>query len=1104
MNHPIPNLAIMASAGTGKTFRLAMRYLTLLKLGVEPGEIVAMTFTNKAAGEIFDKIIQEILALTGRPDVLKQRIEDGMLPADMTDNDLFLILRKILCSPKKLQISTLDSFFFNIISAFPMECGIAGEISMLNEEDDEERVRILLTMIRDSDEEERRILLELVKQAGMNQEPYSIFAPAKEIVKEYYEAYLKFPDEAFWNRISELAPDIRPEDRMSDAELKKAELLFRDAADNAPEGARFFRTLETFAREAAEFARTPIEPYLTPVKNLVKADPDWIRAESAVEIPYNRKTVVLSGQCLHAAQRIMRHLLAVEYGKIADQNSARYHLVRRFDRLYGASVRQNGKLTFKDIVFLLRPPEGGFAALPFSDRVVLEERLDSSCNHYLIDEFQDTSDEQWRAISNLVDEIFQPGQDRFRSFFYVGDIKQSIYQWRAGNPELFGMLYSRYSDPGYADARLERTSLECSFRSSLPVIEAVNRVFLHPERLENAAVRRAMEKMAFKRHTSSRSAAAQPGFSALISCASGVAGKVPAESVFALLESMDPFAAGRECTVGILTRGNNCAREMAEQFRTIAAERGKSGEFAISVEGALLLNSSMVFTVFRNLLAMALHPGDKMARGFLSMLRFAGEERFLHEHPGLYGEPGLPFDVWADRISAAIRSSIAADGFRVFLERFHALFRASLADFDARRMALGADAAAAFDASGKRDIAEFLHTLDCMEAKSSSIRKTVQFMTIHKSKGLDFDIVILPELYSRTGIDSGRPRNLIVKKDAQFRPEWVTHPPRKAFLPFFPAIAEAEAILSDAETYEKCCLLYVAMTRARHALYLMIPEEKTGGSAFRYPDLLRSTLEGEVSPAHAEWLKSVPSEQAMTLLYSSGDPYWTEKKGIHADSRAPVLIRAEKELAVLMDGYAAHRMMPVIPPVRPIALRPSDSENDAAARKFSAAGEGAEMGTLLHALFARVEFLDECDPERLLAEYLQEISPRTDQREREELSVLFRRAVSTPDARLLNRPETPRAEVWREKNFSVRRNGELLSCTFDRVVIACDEQGTPLRVQLVDYKSDRQEDPDYYRTLYSGQIERYAAVLESLFHLPVERVIFLIRSGKKLILQECF
>ena len=147
--NPIPNLAIMASAGTGKTFSLAMRYLSLLKLGVEPDEIVAMTFTNKAAGEIFDKIIQEILAMSSDPAMLEERTLNGMLPPDTTADDLFRILRKILCSPKKLQISTLDSFFFNIISAFPMECGIAGEISMLSEQDDEQRIRTLLTLIRD-------------------------------------------------------------------------------------------------------------------------------------------------------------------------------------------------------------------------------------------------------------------------------------------------------------------------------------------------------------------------------------------------------------------------------------------------------------------------------------------------------------------------------------------------------------------------------------------------------------------------------------------------------------------------------------------------------------------------------------------------------------------------------------------------------------------------------------------------------------------------------------------------------------------------------------------------------------------------------------------
>ncbi len=1104
--NPIPNLAIMASAGTGKTFSLAMRYLSLLKLGVEPDEIVAMTFTNKAAGEIFDKIIQEILAMSDNPGMLEERTRNGMLPPDTTPDDLFRILQKILCSPKKLQISTLDSFFFNIISAFPMECGIAGELSMLSEQDDEQRVRTLLTLIRDSDDDERRVLLELVKQAGMNMEPYSIFAPAQAIIKDYYEAYLKFPDESCWSRISELAPDIRPEDRMTEAQLDEARELFLHGAEEAqPSLAKFFGVLAKFAEEAARYTVVPVKPYLTPAEKLAEADPDWLHADSVEFSYYTKKTtVVLDGEYLRMAQRVMRHLLAVEYCRIADQNSARFRLVRRFDRQYGASVRQNGRLTFKDIIFLLRPPgDSGALALPFSDRVVLEERLDSVYNHYLLDEFQDTSDEQWRAIANLADEVFQPDQERFRSFFYVGDIKQSIYQWRDGNPELFGMLYRRYSDPGFAGSRLRMSTLARSFRSSVPVIETVNRVFEHPELAENENVRRAMLKMEFEHHSSAPSAAKQSGFSALISCASDDGKSVPAESVFALLESLDPFASGRDCTVGILTLGNGYARETAERFRDLAARSGKSGEFAISVEGVMLLNTSMVFTVYRNLLSLVQHPGDTMARGFLSMVRLVERDCFLFELPGLCGEPGIGFDAWAERISAVIRSSIASDGFRVFLERFNAVFRHALADFDAKRMALAVDAAVAFDSSGKRDIAEFLHYLDCMEAKSSSVRRTVQFMTIHKSKGLDFDVVILPELYTNNGIDTGRSRNLIVKKDAEFHPEWVTHPPKKALLPYFPAIAEAEAVLSAGQTYEKCCLLYVAMTRARHALYMMIPEEEGGGTAYRFPDLLRATLREQPAPEHIEWLNAIPSEHPMTLLYSSGDVNWADRMVRKADSRAAFLIRAEERFASLMAGYYAHAGEPVRPPVQTIVSRPSEHDDPfgSAAASSGEPGGGAELGTLLHELFAQIGFLDECETELLLSGYLDRIEPFAGKENADAVASIFRHAVSTSDAAiLLNRPEAPQLDLWREKRFAVRRNGGLVSCAFDRVVICRDELGMPVRVQLVDYKSDCSSEPDYYRSAYSAQLERYGAVLESLFQVPVERVIFMLRSGKMLIL----
>ena len=214
-----PNLAIMASAGTGKTYSLAMRYITLLKLGVKPEEIVAMTFTNKAAGEIFDKIIQEILKMIASPAQLRSVIDAGSLPENTTREELFTILRKILCAPKKLQISTLDSFFFNIINAFPFECGIAGEITMLPENDDEQRVDALLRLIRSSSDKQRKILLELLKLSSLNTEPYSIFAPTRELIQKSYGEYLKYPEEELWYNTALLDPETDDSDLLTDDDL---------------------------------------------------------------------------------------------------------------------------------------------------------------------------------------------------------------------------------------------------------------------------------------------------------------------------------------------------------------------------------------------------------------------------------------------------------------------------------------------------------------------------------------------------------------------------------------------------------------------------------------------------------------------------------------------------------------------------------------------------------------------------------------------------------------------------------------------------------------------------------------------------------------------
>lgn len=1118
------NLAIMASAGTGKTYSLAMRYLTLLKLGVEPEEIVAMTFTNKAAGEIFDKIIQEILGMIAEPAKLQTAIEAGNLPEDTKKEDLFTILRKILCAPKKLQISTLDSFFFNIISAFPLECGIAGEISMLNETDDEQRVEALLQLIRSSDDSQRKILMELIKLTSLNTEPYSIFAPAQKIIETYYKEYLKYPSEELWNNAALLDRETDFSDILKEEELDRLKEVFLPKAD-APNKrlAQYYMKLVNLAEFAVQYAKTPVnfdDRFDSPIKTFFEKNPDWLNADS-IETKFYNNVITLEGRELDALKKIVRHLLAVEYKNITDRNRANYNLLRRFDEKYAEAVRKNGRLTFKDITFLLKPQDGaGTLSLPFSDNMVLEERLDARYNHYLLDEFQDTSDEQWRAIANLVDEVFQPGQERFRSFFCVGDIKQSIYQWRDGNPELFDAVFNRYSDPGFDTSQLKKSTLTRSFRSSVPVIETVNRVFLHPEKIPSEKIAEAIRKMEFEKHSSAPSAAKQPGYAALIECDENGGREVSPESVFELLLSLDPFSDRHDYSVGILTMGNEFAAEMAERFRGLCKERNLESAFAITVEGVMLLNNSMVFAIYRNLLTLALHPGDPMARGFLSMIALPEENLMLSDLPILYGEKekAPDHDTWFRKISRYIRSSTAANGFTQYARRFNRIFQSKLADFDAKRMNLTLDAAMQFDASGNKNIADYIHFLDCIESKSNSVRKTVQFMTIHKSKGLDFDIVILPDLYTNTSIDTYINRGeLLVKKDAEFLPQWVTHLPKSSLTDYFKDISAVREKTAASKTYEKCCQLYVAMTRARHALYIMTArtEAKKTSTAVRFGDVLENTLAEApeaIPSADRAWIGGINANLKQTgenapelaLLYADGDVDWADKKTARTEQQSEIIRKANRNFRQLIEAYFS-APGEVIPEKGKRMLNPSDHKQEPP-RKRSFSEEisgGTELGIHLHELFLRIGFLDETNTERILLDYLEKIERETPPELQNSIAAIFRRAVSTPDAaELLSRPPGKTPELWREKKFCIQMEDRLIACVFDRVVISRNANGQIEHVSLIDYKSDNTDDPDYFREAYSAQLDQYADVLEKLFSRRPEKIIFMLRSGRKLILQE--
>ena len=132
MDIEIKNEVISASAGTGKTFNLAVRYIKLLLAGVKPETIVALTFSRKAAGEIFDRII----LLIGKWIEDKKAFENEALSFGIPTEghgQLLPLLRGVLDSIHKLPIGTLDSFFVRIIKTFPFEFGLNGDFEMLDE-----------------------------------------------------------------------------------------------------------------------------------------------------------------------------------------------------------------------------------------------------------------------------------------------------------------------------------------------------------------------------------------------------------------------------------------------------------------------------------------------------------------------------------------------------------------------------------------------------------------------------------------------------------------------------------------------------------------------------------------------------------------------------------------------------------------------------------------------------------------------------------------------------------------------------------------------------------------------------------------------------------
>ena len=966
------NELIEASAGTGKTQALAGRLIELLRAGVKPQEIVALTFSRAAAGEIFERFVT----------LLAEGAETN--PADAK------LLREVIASQHLSQIGTLDSFLMRIVRAFPLELGICGKLEMMDEyAAGAERSRVSFSILRRTDAALKRAFTDAFALAMNRENVRSFIATYRTFVSAWHERYLSLPDPQAWGDGSRLRLDSEGLSVMAD-ERGDADSLSRCA--EGLEGIVDSDAWREFVAWVRDFRGS-----FAGVKGLAKKfleAGEGLFAGATVEISFSRKAYVFGG----AEAAAIRRAMAAVYGYVIrmklEMARGVYTLVSSFESAYAQKVRNRGRLVFADVPRLIaeleRVSNGAWQAL--------EYRMDARIRAWALDEFQDTSREQWKALSGLLDEAKQSAGEK--SVFVVGDRKQAIYGWRNGDVGIFtGERTSGAYDVG---------ELRKSWRYGSPIVQAINAVFVHG-RLRDE----------FPAWESPEHETAKPDLAGFVQAVESPGPKAEdfVEPVFNALAAVDPVRRG--LSAAVLVRSNKFGELLAAELR----QRGLRD---VVWEGESDVLDTPALAAFVDTLALADHPGDKRAyehfrRSPLAAARYGTE---VPDAETLSGEFALSFATKGIvRTFRELRAALPEDPSEAW------------SDFTESRFTDMLRAAAEFELTMEAGVrlGDFVTFLASKTKRNVAEPGKIRIMTIHRSKGLGFDYVVLP-LYEHDAL-TAEPDGPLVGED------WILPDPGVRVTSVVPGLKDAWRRRKDRVEQEALCTYYVAMTRAKQAMTIVLHPPAKTSTSLRFSEFVREAIPEPI-----------------------GDPQWyrAEKKG--------KAVGRTGETSVPL-GRVARK------PRRTVGRRlPSLSfhSGESAGSLFAAAGArkwAMDHGTAVHAEYEKLEFLPA-----------------------ERATNALGRALTKPEGFVA---------LWRERAFEVLADGEWTSGRFDRVVFT--EVAGRRKATVFDFKTNArlrgESEADFSHRLaetYAGQMSAYRRAVVALTGLAptdVSSVLLLTATG---------
>ena len=1030
------NERTVASAGSGKTYALTNRFIALSRR-CNPESVCALTFTRMAAGEFLDKILTKLADAVLNPEYASYLAKElsELSGENIPDKEFFPLLKKITAALPNLSLSTIDAFEMRFASAFAAELGMFGEIRVM---DDFQAARA-----------KRRVLKIVLSKFAADSSSFESFSTAVSVanggklekdisqsiisfIEKSQSFYRSFPDLSKWGNLKLLEKCERYRGQWDSERYAGllAELLQFDDSKCRPLGG-----VKTFFKNSA----------LGRIYKVSSKGALWLREYARRRFCGESGSgeydgvVSLSPQQLCVVDGLLDILIGGTIRLMCDTAKAVGAIVSAYDIVYAREILERGNLSFDDLPAVLSDPSFAF------ERSLVEYRLDARYKHWLLDEFQDTSRAQWSVLENLIAEILSDDSGD-RTAYYVGDMKQSIYGWRGGDPELFDEIFKKYSG-----SIREGRALNESRRSSLPVISAVNAIFSTASISQFGEAALIWENM-WTPHTSHKSCGTD-GCAAYVEVGEEDS-KIKA--IYNILRQIDPMGRGLQCAV--LTYKNKQVGEIIDGLRSEAKRDG----FALSVAGDIecsISDDNMAVPAMLALLKSCAHPSDAASLAYVKMTPL-GE---------FAGGPD-----WREN---ALKK-ISSEGIEKFLsEKFMHLKKNGVftGEFSRARFKNLIDAAAEFDAEFPPDIDNFLEFAKSYKVRESSKQSSVRVMTFHKSKGLDFDFVILPEL----GNSGGKNSSLRLHKISVGGGCTVINLPSQEVCGFSGILSEAYGKWQRKFMLESVCRLYVGVTRAKKGLYFIgkpCGSLKKSNAKFSFEKLIA----GLVDAAPAENFAG----NCCKIMF--GDLNWY--------LNSPIPSQPSKSRKI---GWLKNPKLPDLPPLE--KLPSDDSARVWDKFSYSPAGKtcGRSFGIVVHAIFQsfcsknpRADLDAFCYPcENAGADVLADA----------------KEAV----ARCLENPEifsifADSADFKNEFSFSVMEDDCIVSGVFDRLNIFKDGDGRVERVEIIDYKTDAlQRDAWELASAYSKQMSMYAYSAAKLFNLDKSKIRVRVVSVNSSTIADC-